>query len=89
MVILTLNQTCKGYATRDILIPGKVKHDVEYLDFIPHSQIQASMNITNSIDIEFNDEEIVDYHMYDLDLISKSSKKLWMNKTVHLLFGKK
>lgn len=33
--IFRLNETCKGYATRDVLIPGKVSRD--YPDFVPNS----------------------------------------------------
>ncbi|KAL4136328.1 hypothetical protein QTP88_007876 [Uroleucon formosanum] len=36
--LFTLNETCKAYATRDILIPGEVNFQEEYLDFIPDSR---------------------------------------------------
>lgn len=36
---LSFNETCKGYATRDILIPKKVINHGDYTDFIPKSTI--------------------------------------------------
>jgi hypothetical protein len=34
-----LNETCKAYANRDILIPGELNYQEEYQDFIPNSTI--------------------------------------------------
>ncbi|KAF0723320.1 Peptidase A2 domain-containing protein [Aphis craccivora] len=38
--ILYLNETCKAYATRDILIPHKIETDTELVDSVPNSQIK-------------------------------------------------
>ncbi|KAF0692437.1 Envelope fusion protein [Aphis craccivora] len=38
--ILYLNETCKAYATRDILISHKIETDTELVDFVPNSQIK-------------------------------------------------
>jgi hypothetical protein len=37
--IFSLNETCKAYANRDILIPGELNYQEEYQDFIPNSTI--------------------------------------------------
>lgn len=45
--ILKLNETCKGYATRDVLIPGKIDNRAYYIDFIPKSVITENYVTTN------------------------------------------
>ncbi|KAF0691012.1 Envelope fusion protein [Aphis craccivora] len=35
--IIALNETCRGYANRDILIPGRIAGRTQYSDFIPTS----------------------------------------------------
>jgi len=47
--ILTLNDTCRAYTTRDILIPGEVKDDTEYPDFISNSKIQRLEELLSEI----------------------------------------
>jgi len=37
--VISLNETCKGFSERDILIPGEINHLEEYTDFIPTSRI--------------------------------------------------
>ncbi|CAI6353722.1 unnamed protein product [Macrosiphum euphorbiae] len=75
--IIHLNETCKGYATRDILIPGKVDYKSEYMDFNPRSMIDRNHN---SPRIETNNL-MEDYHvktnnMDDLHIVSNSKKQL-------------
>lgn len=75
--IIHLNETCKGYATRDILIPGKVDYKSEYTDFNPKSIIDRNQY---SPRIETNDL-MEDYHvktnnMDDLHIVSNSKKKV-------------
>ena len=75
--IIQLNETCKGYATRDILIPGKVDYKAEYLDFMPKSKINASRDMQNTD----NNNLMEDYHvktnkMDDLHTVSNSKNQL-------------
>jgi hypothetical protein len=44
--ILRLIETCKGYATRDILIPGKTNQE-QHFDFIPNSILTNNRNWTS------------------------------------------
>jgi hypothetical protein len=81
--ILTLNETCRGYGSRDVLVPGKIDHAVEYLDSIPNSKIKDNISVTQSIDIILNDEDVINNHMDDLDFIAKSREEL------HQLFENK
>ncbi|KAL4100898.1 hypothetical protein QTP88_020923 [Uroleucon formosanum] len=68
----TLNETCKAYATRDILIPGEVNFQEEYLDFIPDSKIN---NINTLLENQLSDEiqykNIQGNQMEDLNSIAK------------------
>ncbi|KAL4148882.1 hypothetical protein QTP88_003027 [Uroleucon formosanum] len=70
--LFTLNEICKAYATRDILIPGEVNFQEEYLDFIPDSKIN---NINNLLENQLNDEiqykNIQGNQMEDLNNIAK------------------
>lgn len=38
--IIFLNETCRGYANRDVLIPGRLSEKSKYTDFIPTSEIR-------------------------------------------------
>jgi len=38
--IILLNETCRGYANRDVLIPGRLSGKSKYTDFIPTSVIR-------------------------------------------------
>lgn len=75
--ILHLNETCKGYATRDILIPGKVDYKADHMDFNPRSIMDRTRSTPN-LD---NDNLMEDYHvktnnMNDLHTVSNSKKQL-------------
>jgi len=37
--IIALNETCRGYANRDVLIPGRLTDKTQYTDFVPTSVI--------------------------------------------------
>ncbi|KAL4148863.1 hypothetical protein QTP88_003008 [Uroleucon formosanum] len=78
--ILHLNETCKGYTTRDILIPGKVDYKAEFMDFNPRSVIDRTRN-TPYLQ---NNNLMEDYHvktnnMDDLHTVS-NSKNNWIVK---------
>ncbi|XP_060871073.1 uncharacterized protein LOC132945368 isoform X2 [Metopolophium dirhodum] len=75
--ILKLNETCKGYAARDVLLPGKVDYKSEYMDFNPKSALEPirDMPFTD------NDNLMENYHvktnnMEDLHKVSGSNKQL-------------
>jgi hypothetical protein len=72
--ILTLNDTCKAYATRDILIPGEVKDDTEYPDFIPSSKIQRLEELISEISSNnvVNTKHIKNNQMNELNDIAKT-----------------
>ena len=75
--ILSLNETCKAYATRDLLIPHKTENEEEYLDFIPHSEIKKTEEI--QIDLPSTILKIKHVHtnqMYDLNLVAKSTTEI-------------
>ncbi|KAF0728539.1 Envelope fusion protein [Aphis craccivora] len=38
--IIAVNETCRGYANRDILIPGRIAGTTQYSDFIPTSVLK-------------------------------------------------
>ncbi|KAF0726158.1 Integrase catalytic domain-containing protein [Aphis craccivora] len=83
--IIHLNETCKGYATRDILLPGKVDSKSEYADFNPKSIIDRNQYTTH---IETNDL-MEDYHvktnnMDDLNAVSNSKKQLDSQNKINL-----
>ncbi|KAE9533068.1 hypothetical protein AGLY_009496 [Aphis glycines] len=42
--IIALNETCHGYANRDVLIPGRVTGKTQYNDFIPTSVLKELNN---------------------------------------------
>ena len=74
---ISLNETCKGYATRDVLIPGKIDYKAEYSDFIPKSRI----NTTGNWEYVQNNNLMEDYHvktnkMEDLNTIANTKQNL-------------
>lgn len=75
--LFTLNETCKAYATRDILIPGEVNFQEEYLDLIPDSKIN---NINTLMENQLNDESqyknIQGNQMEDLNNIAKPLREI-------------
>ncbi|KAE9537403.1 hypothetical protein AGLY_006426 [Aphis glycines] len=42
--IIALNESCRGYAKRDVLIPGRVAGRTQYTDFIPTSELKEPNN---------------------------------------------
>jgi hypothetical protein len=75
--ILSLNETCKAYATRDLLIPHKTENKEEYLDFIPHSKIKETEEI--QIDLPstiLKTKHVHTNQMYDLGLVAKSTTEI-------------
>ncbi|KAE9529151.1 hypothetical protein AGLY_011947 [Aphis glycines] len=38
--IISLNETCRGYANRNVLIPGRLSGKTQYTDFVPTSVIR-------------------------------------------------
>ncbi|KAE9523210.1 hypothetical protein AGLY_016377 [Aphis glycines] len=73
VVIVRLNSTCKGYATRDVLIPGKVNRE-PYPDFIPNSVLKPSMKVTNLAIMET--KNIINNKMDDLNAVSNTHNYL-------------
>jgi len=65
--ILRLNETCKGYATRDVLIPGKT-HKLTYIDYIPNSKLVKNNNWTNLVTMEA--KHVISDKMSDLNEVS-------------------
>lgn len=75
--IIRLNETCKGYAARDVLIPGKVDYKADYNDFFPKSIIERVKDMPYTD----NNNLMEDYHvktnnMDDLHSVSNSKKQL-------------
>jgi len=75
--ILSINETCKAYATRDILIPHKMEPDHEYIDFIPNSQIKGSeeryVDLTTNI---LKNKHVSTNQMFDLNRVAKSTSEI-------------
>ncbi|KAE9522778.1 hypothetical protein AGLY_016819, partial [Aphis glycines] len=71
--IVRLNSTCKGYATRDVLIPGKVNQE-PYPDFIPNSVLKPSMKVTNLAIMET--KNIINNKVDDLNAVSNTHNYL-------------
>jgi len=42
--VIALNETCHGYAKRDVLIPGRIAGRTQYSDFIPTSVLKEPNN---------------------------------------------
>ncbi|XP_060859873.1 uncharacterized protein LOC132937056 [Metopolophium dirhodum] len=77
--IITINETCKGYATRDLLIPSSSVEN-NFSDFIPTSVITQQEYQHVSLDLyTMKDENVINNHMNDLNLISKTHKQLQEN----------
>lgn len=74
--VITINETCKGYATRDLLIPSSSAEN-NLSDFIPTSVITQQEYRHVSLDLyTMKDENVINNHMNDLNLISKTHKQL-------------
>lgn len=39
--IISLNETCRGYANRDVLIPGRLSSKIKYIDFVSTSIMRS------------------------------------------------
>jgi len=47
--IIALNETCRGFANRDVLIPGRIAGRTQYTDFIPTSVLrEPNSDVENS-----------------------------------------
>jgi|UniRef100_A0A2S2Q2N6 hypothetical protein len=44
--VIALNETCRGYANQDVLIPGRLAGRTQYSDFIPTSIIKELLEDT-------------------------------------------
>jgi len=53
------NETCKGYADRDILMPRKINYKAEYMNFNPKLKIIGHRNIPYTK----NNGLMEDYHV--------------------------
>ncbi|KAL4107224.1 hypothetical protein QTP88_017607 [Uroleucon formosanum] len=74
--IISINETCKGYATRDLLLPS-TNSENNYSDFIPTSIITQQEFQHVSLDLyTMKDENVINNHMSDLNLISKTHMQL-------------
>lgn len=75
--VIHLNETCKGFATRDILLPGKIDYRSEYADFNPKSIIDRNQysprTETNGL---MKDYHVKTNNMDDLHLVSNSKNQL-------------
>ncbi|KAL4088779.1 hypothetical protein QTP88_023863 [Uroleucon formosanum] len=74
--IISINETCKEYATRDLLLPS-TNSENNYSDFIPTSTITQQEFQHVSLDLyTMKDENVINNHMSDLNLISKTHMQL-------------
>ncbi|XP_060855486.1 uncharacterized protein LOC132933186 [Metopolophium dirhodum] len=75
--ILSINETCRAYATRDILIPHKIEMDNEYVDFIPNSKIRESteayIGLNNNI---LKNKHVRTNQMFDLNIVAQSTSEI-------------
>jgi hypothetical protein len=71
--VISLNGRCKGFAERDILIPGEVNNLEEYTDFIPTSKISyIEEHLKTQIDNTVSQDRYVKSNqIYDLNEIAK------------------
>ncbi|XP_025406960.1 uncharacterized protein LOC112680941 [Sipha flava] len=71
--VISLNEACKGFTERDILIPGEINHLEEYTDFIPTSKIlHLEEHLTSPIDkTMFQDKYIKSNQLYNLNEVAK------------------
>jgi len=74
--IISTNETCKGYATRDFLIPS-TNTENNFLDFIPTSIItqQDYRNVTLDL-YTMRNKNVTNSHISDLNIISKTQLQL-------------
>lgn len=80
--ILSINETCKAYAIRDILIPHKMELNSEYIDFIPNSQIKEPEERYASLSTNIlKNKHIRTNQMFDLNIVSKSTAEIKEIKT--------
>lgn len=73
--LIKLNETCKSYTPRDILIPGKTDYRTEIKNVIPNSIIKERRNY------ESNERKMEDHHvktitMNDLNEISNTNAQI-------------
>ncbi|KAL4107964.1 hypothetical protein QTP88_018233 [Uroleucon formosanum] len=74
--IISINETCKGNVTRDLLLPS-TNSENNYSDFIPTSIITQQEFQHVSLDLyTMEDENVINNHMSDLNLISKTHMQL-------------
>jgi len=80
--LLRLNETCKGYASRDVLIPGEVNRGI-YQDFIPTSRIPNKTSAFLAKVMEH--KHVRNNKMSDLNDISNSDEylEILVNSTKH------
>ncbi len=77
MGVLYLNETCKAYATRDILIPHKIETDTELVDFVPNSQIKEIEDRYASLTTNIlENKHVRTNQMFDLNLVAKSTSEI-------------
>ncbi|VVC36060.1 Envelope fusion protein-like [Cinara cedri] len=84
---ITLNETCKAYATRDILILGHLHNQEEYHDFVPRSVIpdlDHLLLLTDTGDTMRN-EQGIDNQMSDLIRVAKTQGQLMNDNLVKQL----
>jgi len=75
--ILYLNETCKAYATRDILIQHRIETDTELVDFIPNSRIKEPEDRNASLTTNIMENKHVrTNHTFDLNLVAKSTSEI-------------
>ncbi|KAF0682192.1 Envelope fusion protein [Aphis craccivora] len=75
--ILYLNETCKAYATRDILIPYKIETDTEHVDFVPNSRIKEPEDRYASLTTNIlENKHVRTNQMFDLNLVAKSTSEI-------------
>ena len=71
--VISLNEACKGFSERDILIPGEINHLEEYTDFIPTSRIlHLEEHLRTQIDeTMFQDKYVKSNQIYNLNQVAK------------------
>lgn len=70
--IISINETCKGCATRDLLIPSTTA-EKNFLDFIPTSIITQQDYRHVTLDLyTMRNKNVISSHISDLNLISKT-----------------
>lgn len=71
--VISLNEACKGFSERDILIPGEINHLEEYTDFIPTSRIlHLEEHLRTQMDeTMFQDKYVKSNQIYNLNEVAK------------------